>query len=71
MYASFTSTPNLRPYGAAKPKVSLTARNRAGAPMGRISAGLDWSSPDASDEEVLNRAIWKSVMGRNHPMPTD
>jgi len=71
MYASFTSTPNLRPYGAAKPKASLTALNPASAPMARISSGLDWSSPDASDEDVLNRAIWKSVMGRHAPMPSD
>jgi YVTN family beta-propeller protein len=70
MYGAFTSTPNLRPYTAAVPRRSLTALNQVGAPMGRISSRLDWSSPDASDEDVLNLAIWRSVMGRLTPMPT-
>jgi YVTN family beta-propeller protein len=68
MYVSFVSTPNLQPYDAVVPQQRLDAINAPWAPMARISSRMDWSSPDASSEDLLTRAIWKAVMGRR-PMP--
>lgn len=68
MYNSFTSTPNLHPYDAVVPQQRLDALNPPWAPMAKISSRMDWSSPDASSEDLLTRAIWKAVMGRM-PMP--
>src|SRR5262249_31966211 len=35
----------------------------------RQSLSLDFSSPDAADEEVLNRVIWHATRGYDTPYP--
>lgn len=56
--------PNLQPYAAVVPQQRLDAVTPPWAPMAGISSRMDWSSPDASNGNLLTRAIWKSVMGR-------
>ena len=64
MWGSFTERPDFTPYGAPGPPV-----NAATAAMARASAGWDFRKEDATPEIGLNRAIWKSVRGRNARMP--
>ncbi len=71
MWGAFTGKPNLRPYTARMPSVTPFG-NRGYPRTGRAPAAyahLDFSEPDASDEEVLNRAIWTAVKGRQVPYP--
>jgi YVTN family beta-propeller protein len=70
MSTAFTSTPNLRPYTALMPQVSLVATNGPNAPLAGVSAGMDFSRPDAQPAMLANEAVWKSVRGANSPMPT-
>jgi hypothetical protein len=43
--------------------------NTATAPLAARSGQQDFSAPDRAGEEVLNRAIWKSVKGARSRMP--
>jgi YVTN family beta-propeller protein len=69
MSAAFTSAPNLRPYDAITPGVSLTARNGANAPMADASLSIDFSEPDRIPMGLMNEIIWKSVRGRHSHVP--
>lgn len=64
----FCSEPDLRPYDAIKPAVDLDEKNPAETPEAKASAKLDFSKPDAADEAILNRVLWKVVKG-DAPMP--
>ncbi len=61
MYASFTAKPDLRPYDAIAPKVPLTDRNSKVAYGAALSAGLDFSRPDAVPGDVLD-----AILAHNH-----
>ena len=63
MTAAFSGTPNLRPYDAVMPAVSLTATNGANAPMAKASLSIDFSEPDRIPMRLMNEIIWKSVRG--------
>jgi DNA-binding beta-propeller fold protein YncE len=54
MSAAFTSKPDLRPYDALPPRVSITQRNTPSSYGANISATMDFSRPDAVNDEVLN-----------------
>ncbi|MDP9298558.1 MAG: hypothetical protein M3O98_07820 [Actinomycetota bacterium] len=69
MYAAFRSTPNLRPYTAVDPSVSLTATNGPNAPMSAESASIDFSEPDRIPMDLMNRILWASARGVESPMP--
>jgi YVTN family beta-propeller protein len=64
MTAAFSVTPNLRPYDALMPAVSLTATNGPNAPMGKASLSIDFSEPDRIPMRLMNEIIWRSVRGR-------
>jgi len=70
----FRAEPDLRPYKALLPKVSLDnlitppARDAATAYWMQRTAEQDLAHADMADPEVLNRIIWFSVKG-NTPMP--
>jgi YVTN family beta-propeller protein len=69
MTASFTMTPDYRPFDVLPPEVSLWAKNQSFAPMARWSANADFSHPDLENPTRENQAIWKSVRGRHSEMP--
>jgi hypothetical protein len=59
----WSDTPDLRPWSALTPAVSLTERNPANTPEARESALLDLRIEDAADEDRFNRVLWRSVKG--------
>jgi hypothetical protein len=63
------SAPNLRPYDALQPNVSLFAKNTATAPMAAESLSIDFSKPDRIPMALMNEIIWKSVMGAGSQVP--
>jgi YVTN family beta-propeller protein len=69
MTAAFSSTPNLRPYDALIPGVSLTATNGPNAPMAKASLSIDFSAPDRIPMGLMNEIIWRSVRGIASEMP--
>ncbi|MCL6438670.1 MAG: bifunctional YncE family protein/alkaline phosphatase family protein [Rubrobacteraceae bacterium] len=74
MWRSFTSHPNFRPYEAKQPEVTPfgdpgAPTNPKDAPMAKASSRMDFTREDATPEIGLNRAIWKSIKGRDSRMP--
>lgn len=69
MTAAFGSAPNLRPYDALQPNVSLFAKNTATAPMAAESLSIDFSEPDRIPMALMNEIVWKSVMGADSQVP--
>jgi YVTN family beta-propeller protein len=69
MSAAFGSTPNLRPYDALMPGVSLTATNGPNAPMAEASLRIDFSEPDRIPMGLMNQILWRSVRGRHSRVP--
>lgn len=61
MYAAFTAVPDLRPYTALAPEISLTERNLRTAYGAGISEHLNFSIPDAVPDDVLN-----DILAHNH-----
>jgi YVTN family beta-propeller protein len=59
----WSGTPDLRPWSALTPTVSLTERNAANTPEARESAQLDLRIEDMADEDRFNRVLWRSVKG--------
>jgi hypothetical protein len=70
MLASFTETPELRPYTTLVPSQPLDELNAADAPLAAESLAMDFSSEDRAPDRVLNQAIWKSVRGESSDMPS-
>ena len=66
--AVFVAEPDLRPYDGLKPGVDLHEKNPPDTPQAKQSATLDFSKPDAADEEILNRVLWQAIKG-DAPMP--
>jgi hypothetical protein len=69
MTAAFSTTPNLQPFNVIPPKVSLTAKNGANAPMSAASTKLDFDRPDLIPMGLMNRILWKSAKGALAHMP--
>jgi YVTN family beta-propeller protein len=59
----FASTPDLKPYEPIQPSVDLHELNPPNTDAAKKSAMLDWSSPDAADEDTLNRILWAAAKG--------
>jgi YVTN family beta-propeller protein len=59
----WSDTPDLRPWSALTPAVSLTERNPAGTRGARESERLDLRIEDVADEELFNRVLWRAVKG--------
>ena len=58
----FTATPDLTPYTALTPAVDMNEKNPPGHAATQ-SSKLDWSRPDAADDDTLNRILWQSIKG--------
>lgn len=69
MLNTFTARPDFSAYHAEQPTYPLDAINGKNAPMGKVSAGMDFSRPDVANENLLNRALWKATKG-NEPYPS-
>ncbi|PYV41477.1 MAG: hypothetical protein DMG06_16985 [Acidobacteria bacterium] len=63
----FKSLPNQIPLDEMNP--ALSALKGEARYWARQSLLLDFSSPDAADEEVLNKVIWHSTRGYDTPYP--
>jgi DNA-binding beta-propeller fold protein YncE len=61
MFSAFTPVPNLHPYHAIGPEVSLAQRNARTAYGSLVSARLNFSGPDAAPDAVLD-----DILAHNH-----
>jgi YVTN family beta-propeller protein len=69
MDAAFSNTPNMRPFTAVDPTVSLTATNGPNAPGVTASAKIDFEEPDRIPMGKMNRILWKAAKGKGSTMP--
>jgi hypothetical protein len=67
MFNSFQAMADLTPYSALPPNVNLEERNDAHAWGGEIK--MNFAREDAADDLLLNEVIWRSIRGRDNPMP--
>jgi len=66
----FASEPDLTPYDVLKPLIDMNEKNPE-SPQAKQSATLDFSRPDAIDDETLNRILWRAIKGDvPYPGPT-
>jgi hypothetical protein len=65
----WASTPNLGPYKAVMPSVSLTDRNPPGGKADMESRELDLSQEDRADDDQFNRILWRALKGDSVPYP--
>jgi hypothetical protein len=70
MFASFSRTPNVRPYTVIEPKISLTERNPENGAGAAESARMDFSDADRIDDDDLNAILWRAIRHSNPPPPT-
>ena len=69
----WASTPDLRPYTALTPAISLDEQNTAANTTpadARTSAHLVLDVEDAADEDTFNRVLWRTIKGATAPYPT-
>jgi hypothetical protein len=69
LHNAFVGTPNLGAYQRAMPRVPLDEKNLASAYGTIQSLSMDFVNEDRTPEVLLNEIIWRSVKGRNSPMP--
>ena len=76
MRASFTDTPDPRPYAAVQPRQSLSEKNpRLSETSGSARAAaqdslkMRWDVPDAVPTARLNRIVWGQIKGWDVPYP--
>jgi hypothetical protein len=62
-------TPDLRPYAALKPDVSLEDRNPRRGTGAIESRKLALTKEDEADEDLFNRILWRAIKGENRPYP--
>ncbi len=74
----FQGTPDPTPYAAITPAIPLDTMNASLESLGGLerlwaeaSAEMDFSRPDAADEDLLNRVIWYESRGYDVPYPGD
>ena len=64
----FATSPDLSPYALIQPATPLTERNPERGPGWEESSRLDWSEPDAANEEIFNQALWRILKpGKEYP----
>ncbi len=62
-------TPDLRPYAALTPSVSLDDRNPRTGIGARESQELALQKEDEADEDLFNRILWRAIKGEDRPYP--
>ncbi len=69
MTAAFQAAPNMAPYVAEKPGISLDERNTANAPAAAASRRMKFDEADEADDDELNDVLWKAIRGDAPPPP--
>jgi hypothetical protein len=62
------ATPDLSPYNALTPSVSLKELNPSRGAMADASRKLSLKVEDTSDEDLFNRVLWTTIKG-DEPYP--
>jgi DNA-binding beta-propeller fold protein YncE len=62
-------TPDMRPYVALTPGVSLNDKNPRVGIGARESRGLVLDREDESNEDLFNRILWRAIKGNERPWP--
>ena len=70
MTASFQKTPDLAPYTAEKPRVSLTDKNPSDTPAAREMADMKFDEADQNDDDRMNDILWRAIRKDPPPPPT-
>jgi hypothetical protein len=65
----WNTEPDLRPYTAIIPNMSLDAKNPSDGSDARESAKLDFEFEDVADEVTFNRILWRAIKGDTVPYP--
>ncbi|MBK9169937.1 MAG: hypothetical protein IPM24_21090 [Bryobacterales bacterium] len=68
--AAWQSRPDLRPYEAEAPRVSLTEKNPEASATAARSLAMDFSEPDLIDDDEMNEILWLAIKGTEPPPPT-
>ena len=66
---AFASAPNMAPYEAEKPRISLTEKNPASGATAVRSAKMDFSDADRVDDDELNAILWEAIKRTAAPVP--
>ncbi|HTB12300.1 MAG TPA: alkaline phosphatase family protein [Bryobacteraceae bacterium] len=69
MAMAFASAPNMAPYEAEKPRISLTEKNPASTASAARSAKMDFSDADLADDDELNAVLWEAIKKTPAPVP--
>ena len=62
-------SPDVRPYTALVPGVSLDERNPAHGVGARESSHFDFSAEDRINDDQFNRVLWAAIKGKDVPFP--
>jgi hypothetical protein len=65
----FGNEADLTPYRAVLPDVPLDELNPEAAPAAKESQLLNLDSPDASNDDLFNRILWRTIKGESIPFP--
>ncbi len=65
----WSKEPDLKPYTALVPSVSLDMKNPASGRDARESAKLDFDFEDVADEQAFNHILWRTIKGEAVPYP--
>lgn len=69
LYGAFTGTPNTTEYRRSDAKIPLDEINLPTAYGASMSARMDFSEADLTDEILLNEIVWRSIKGPSAAMP--
>ena len=65
----WAESPDLSPYRALTPAVSLDERNPPRGRGARESERLDLAFEDIADEDLFNQILWRAIKGEHVPFP--
>jgi hypothetical protein len=69
LWATFTTTADLRPYRALPARVPLDETNEEDAPGAAESVAMNLEEADLAPERALNEIVWKAMRGADSEMP--
>jgi hypothetical protein len=66
---AFASAPNMTPYEAERPRISLTEKNPVKSATAGRSAKMDFRDADMADDDELNAILWEAIKKTEAPVP--
>jgi hypothetical protein len=69
MFASFTETADVTPFAHVAAQIALDTINPKTAYGAQRSAKMDFSEYDKVDDFEMNEILWRSIKGKNAPLP--